>query len=152
MLNATGGVSYQWEANEFPVDIDTIPNPTVTPNDSTVYVVEITNEIGCSVIDSVLIGVTDAPQALVANINVVTPNQDDRNDFLEFPGLEKYPDNELVIYNRWGQVVYEKQGYQQDEERWDGIFKNSELPAGAYFYVLRFEGKEIKQAITLMRD
>jgi large repetitive protein len=62
--------------------------------------------------------------------NVFTPNGDDINDTWVVKNLQKFPDNELVILNRWGSEVYRRRTYQSD---WNG----NGLSAGTYYYVLR---------------
>ncbi|WP_316820716.1 gliding motility-associated C-terminal domain-containing protein [Pedobacter gandavensis] len=62
--------------------------------------------------------------------NVFTPNGDGKNDTFNIPALEKYPENELSIFNRWGSAVMEKKPYKND---WDG----SQLNEGTYFYLLK---------------
>lgn len=62
--------------------------------------------------------------------NVFTPNADGKNDTFNIPGLERYPENELSIFNRWGSAVLEKKPYKND---WDG----SQLSEGTYFYLLK---------------
>jgi gliding motility-associated-like protein len=52
-----------------------------------------------------------------------SPNSDGYNDKFLVKGLEDYPDNELVIYNRWGVVVFNKKEYRND---WDGTGDNGE--------------------------
>jgi gliding motility-associated-like protein len=66
--------------------------------------------------------------------NTFTPNSDNTNDVFEIPNIELFPNNKLIIYNRWGNLVYEKEHYHNE---WDGTnYKNGErLPDGAYFYV-----------------
>ena len=81
---------------------------------------------------------------------VITPNGDGFNDVLEVKGLAKYPNNELVIFNRWGSEVFRAAPYIND---WDGrsIGKltlgkgaDAKVPVGTYFYILKLEkGKEI---------
>ena len=67
---------------------------------------------------------------------IFTPNGDDKNDLFEIPGISKFPDNELIIYNRWGNLVYSKSNY---NNTWDGSSnKNTgKLPAGTYYYILK---------------
>jgi len=62
--------------------------------------------------------------------NVFTPNNDGTNDTFVIPNLGYYPENEIVIFNRWGNVIYQKKGYLSD---WDG----SGLNEGTYFYILK---------------
>ena len=68
---------------------------------------------------------------------VITPeNADGRNDFLFFDNIDQFPDNELVVYNRWGSVIYRAQPYQND---WSGLYNGTRLPEADYYYVLRKE-------------
>lgn len=62
--------------------------------------------------------------------NAFTANGDGRNDRFRIIGLERYPENELTIFNRWGNVVFQQKNYQQ---RWDAQGQE----AGTYVYVLR---------------
>jgi len=43
--------------------------------------------------------------------------------------IELFPDNALVMYNRWGKKVYDRVSYVND-------FDMSDLPAGTYYYIL----------------
>lgn len=70
----------------------------------------------------------------------VSPNGDGFNDVLVIENLEYYPENEFVIFNRWGDVVYEASPYLND---WSGqvngamILSGDEVADGTYFYVLK---------------
>ena len=61
--------------------------------------------------------------------NVFTPNGDNMNDFFVIRNLLLYDVRKVVIYNRWGQVVYSSDNYNND---WDG----RGVPDGVYFGVL----------------
>jgi gliding motility-associated-like protein len=79
--------------------------------------------------------------------NIFTPNNDGSNDFLVFENLEYFPNNKLVVYNRWGQKLLEKEGYQND---WNG----GDAPDGTYFYLLELNNKANtlhKGSITIIR-
>ena len=67
--------------------------------------------------------------------NVVTPNNDGFNDTFRIPCLssDRYENNKLIIFNRWGDEVYSAQPYKSD---WDATYKGSNLPSGTYFYIL----------------
>lgn len=62
-----------------------------------------------------------------------SPNNDGINDKWDIPFLTKYPNCSVKISNRGGQVVFSSTGYSTS---WDGKFKNTELPSGAYFYII----------------
>jgi gliding motility-associated-like protein len=83
---------------------------------------------------------------------MITPNGDGKNDILEFQGASKFGQNTLKIYNRWGDLVYQKLNYQLDDERFDGTRNGSPLPAANYYYILSFRSGEIKQTLTIVRD
>ncbi len=66
----------------------------------------------------------------------ITPNGDGLNDYLVMLGLEQYPNNELLLFDRWGNQIFQAQPYLNN---WDGTWKNKALPEGAYYFVLRTE-------------
>ena len=71
-----------------------------------------------------------------------------RNDFFIVKGIDDYPDNSIVVYNRWGNLVYDKSGYAND---WDGSNNDGEpLPAGTYFVI--FKVRTIDKIITTYVD
>lgn len=82
--------------------------------------------------------------------NTFTPNGDGINDFFEIRGLELFPENRIVIFNRWGNEVYKANPYKGD---WNG----NGLNEGTYYYV--FEARlqsgrwqTFKGYITLIRN
>ena len=86
----------------------------------------------------------------VVPYNLISPNGDGFNDELDFGPITKYGSNSLKVYNRWGDLVYQKLNYQSDEDRFVGLHKGARLPAGNYFYVLAFRQGEIKQTLTIV--
>ncbi|OCX53866.1 hypothetical protein BEL04_06155 [Mucilaginibacter sp. PPCGB 2223] len=82
--------------------------------------------------------------------NAFSPNNDGINDRWEIPFLSKYPNCSVKIFNRSGQVVFASTGYQSS---WDGRFKNTELPSGAYFYIidLKNSSSSISGSVNLVR-
>jgi len=151
-LAASGGVLYDWQDSPYPVSDNSIPDPIVAPLESTTYVVEIMDQNGCFTLDSVWVMIADDPVSSIRAINMLTPNGDGKNDVLEFQGAGKFGQNTLKIYNRWGDLVYQKLNYQLDDERFDGTRNGSPLPAANYYYVLSFRSGEIKQTLTIVRD
>ncbi|UPZ14215.1 PKD domain-containing protein [Flavobacterium humidisoli] len=67
--------------------------------------------------------------------NEFSPNDDGQNDFFYIDCIERYPNNQLEIFNRWGNLVYYQKGY---KNTWDGKEEGSAktLPEGTYFYIL----------------
>jgi gliding motility-associated-like protein len=97
---------------------------------------------GCT--DEVVTVVEVFPPVVV--YQAVTPNGDGMNDFFTVQSLEYIPDHQLKIFNRWGNLVYETTGYQND---WDG----GDLPDGSYYYILTSEslGLEFKDGFIILR-
>jgi hypothetical protein len=57
------------------------------------------------------------------------------------PGIEYYPNNSVKVFDRWGFLVYYKQGYENINSPWDGRGNTSQqsgklLDQGAYYYIL----------------
>ncbi len=149
-LGATGGTSYLWR-KDLPLSEFTIPNPLAQPDKSTVFVVEIYNG-NCSIIDSVMVTVTDNPLHSILPINAISPNGDGKNDVLYFPNLEKFTTNVLRVFNRWGGKVYDRVNYQKNGgELWGGTHNGKPLPPGDYFYVLTVGEVAIRQTLLIVR-
>ena len=113
-----------------------------------VYIIEYTIcEVGdpnnC---DSAIVTVkVKAPDTIVV-MQMVTPNNDGKNDFLWITGVESVPNNSIRIYNRWGTAVFEAQGYNNQTNIFDGRSKGRStvkagevLPAGVYYYIFDYE-------------
>lgn len=149
-LRASGGIFYAWVPNAYPVSDPTIGTPSASPEVTTVYEVRITDINGCVTTDSVKVAVANSPLDGILPYDFISPNGDGFNDVLEFGNLNKYGANSLKIYNRWGDLVYQKLNYESDEQRFDGMYNGQPLPAGNYFYVLAFRQGEIKQTLTIV--
>ncbi|MCK9613651.1 MAG: HYR domain-containing protein [Bacteroidales bacterium] len=68
-----------------------------------------------------------------------SPDGDGINDLLVISGIEEYPDNKLSIFNRWGNIVYLMERY---DNTWDGkpnenvlLMGKNILPQGTYYYI-----------------
>lgn len=74
--------------------------------------------------------------------NIITPNGDGVNDYLVIPCLYDpmgYPKNSIVVYNIWGDKVYEASPYTNDKDAaWQGTLNGDPgkpLPDGTYYYL-----------------
>jgi gliding motility-associated-like protein len=98
---------------------------------------------------------------VIASINVynaVSPNKDGKNDLFFIDGIDKLEDtkvNRVLIFNRWGDVVWEGTNYDNSTVVFSGESKgNIELPSGVYFYRIEFPGGNKKSetgSLTLKR-
>ena len=95
------------------------------------------------------VGLAEACEVIVRDVNIFTPNGDGINDFLEFDLLETFTGSKLQVFNRWGRLLFESSNYQND---WDG----DNLKDGTYFYILDVDDPSgsqdiIKGNFTLVR-
>lgn len=139
----TNATSHVWSP-PFLVSDTSALNPYVTIEETTTFALTAT-ENGCSSTDYVTISVEE----LLTIPNTFSPNGDDINDSWEIDGLELYPDNQMSIFTRWGQKVFQTTAYSKTK-MWDG--KNH--AEGVYYYVLDLNdesGTQYKGTITLIR-
>ncbi|MGB0423852.1 MAG: choice-of-anchor L domain-containing protein, partial [Flavobacteriales bacterium] len=83
--------------------------------------------------------------------NVFTPGDGNNlNETFEIPGINRFPGSELIVLNRWGNVVYESTNYTGN---WNGTDEGGgDLSEGTYFYVLnRSDGESFSGTISLLR-
>ncbi len=152
ILNATGGVMYDWDNKTLIQGEADIASPTILIDEETEFFVTITDEFGCAYLDSVNVCIKENAEALLDPISIITPNGDNKNDYLYFEGLESFPNNKLTIFNRWGNIVYSQTSYHNANPYWDGSNGSEFLPADTYYYILEFNGLVIKNSITITRD
>ena len=76
----------------------------------------------------------------------VSPDSNGQNDFFFIDGIERYPNNTVKIFNRWGVEVFNTKGYNETDNVFRGYsngnmtFNDSEvLPTGTYYYILEYE-------------
>lgn len=69
--------------------------------------------------------------------NIFSPNGDGINDQLILVGHGDFPQNSLEIFDRYGNSVFQMDGY---DSSWEGRGKNGLLPRGTYFYILDLLG------------
>ena len=151
-LSVSGGITYVWEDDESITSSVSGSNISVNPNETTTYQVTIFDSNGCEHERFIEVCVNPSPAETIKFVTIMTPNGDGDNDILEFKGLEDFPLNNLRVFNRWGVQVYERPFYQNDGERFDGTRNGEELPPGIYYYILEFEGFEIKKTLTIVKE
>ena len=72
-----------------------------------------------------------------------SPNGDGSNDNYVIHGILHYPNNNVSVFNRWGNLVYQKENYANE---WRGENNSSEpLPDGTYFLILEIKNSDIRK-------
>lgn len=128
--NATGeGVNYYWTPNVFINNANSL-QPVVSPSHDTTYTLHVESTAGCGVAtDEVFVKVFKK----VTVPNAFSPNKDGINDTWQIVAINAYPDAEVNVFNRYGQVVFTSHGYNNP---WDGTYNKNPLPVGTYYYVI----------------
>lgn len=89
-----------------------------------------------------------------------SPNGDGINDYFEIIGIQRFVENEISIFNRWGNKVYEavRYGISSTPPFWDGksntgfLMGDEDLPSGTYYYVLKLGSGEKPVAGSIYLD
>jgi gliding motility-associated-like protein len=113
------------------------PGITVKPLESTEYTVEVTNAGGCHARDKVSIFVLcDNTNVFVPN--TFSPNGDGINDIFYPRGSGVFGIRTLRIFNRWGEVVFEKANFNANDASagWNGTFKGKQLSPDVFVYAI----------------
>lgn len=121
-LSVSGGTSpytYAWSNGK------TIKDPDAITAGS--YNLLLKDVNGCS--ENLSILVEDTCAGIVV-YNGVSPNGDGINDTWIIEGIQQYPASEVQVYDKWGDMVFSKTGYNND---WNG----GQMPDGTYFYLIK---------------
>jgi gliding motility-associated-like protein len=129
------------------------PDPGFIGVDQFVY--EICYDCGPELCSSTLVTLTVSDDRDCVFPTVITPNFDGLNDYLFINCLEPigsglFPNNEIIIYNIWGDEVFTAAPYQNN---WAGTYDGEDLPDGTYYVVFKLDNNSelIKQYITIFR-
>jgi gliding motility-associated-like protein len=125
----TPGYSFLWSNGATTQNLSDVSEGT--------YALSVTDANGCTA-DSLVV-VIDGQFGIIPQL--VTPNADGHNDTWVIPCIENYPDAVVELYNRWGNLIFKREGgYKND---WAGYSEgmlnvgNGRLPAATYFYVIK---------------
>jgi gliding motility-associated-like protein len=97
------------------------------------YRVEVTDINNCVYKRNVYVPLKDG---CIFIANAITPNGDGANDAWIIGGLDGYADAHVQVVNRYGQIVFESNGYTNP---WRGTLNNEPLPPADYYYVVSYD-------------
>ena len=145
--NGYGPYSYYWEPTPY-ANNDTIvfAASDLNPN-LNLMMVSVTDACGKGISSTPIIVMNQCP---IQPPNVITANGDGINDAFVIRNTEDYERVHLQIFNRWGNLVYESEDYQND---WTGLdMKKRQLEEGVYTYVamptsIKFEYDDEEKAL-----
>lgn len=140
--------------------ISTNKNPLIPQADADkmgAYIVQVRDELNCTANQTLILSL-DVCENTFTIPEGFSPNGDGVNDVFIIRGLSNFPTHSIMIFNRWGQKVFQAAPYNND---WTGtsqyglvvgIDAGELLPEGTYFYVLdKNNGDVVKGSIYLKR-
>ena len=131
LTGSAGGqdITYTWSPALY-LDDPLSLSPIASPLAEIDYMLIVTSNVGCGT-------VTDVMKVYIYNDVFVptgfTPNNDGLNDTWNIPALAAFPNFELLVYNRNGEVVFQNS---KTNKPWDGRYKGLPQPSGVYIYVI----------------
>jgi gliding motility-associated-like protein len=128
ILSVVGGNVPLWSANPAP------NTQAVSPVTPTSYTVSAMDLAGCISDIVFTVGINSNCDMII--YNGFTPNGDGMNDFFTIDNIEKFPNNKVFIYNRWGNKIFSTSGYHNQNNNWDGKLNGKVVAAGTYFYLV----------------
>jgi gliding motility-associated-like protein len=148
-LSGTGVGSPIWSPSAN-LNAASIYTPIATPDITTYYILSVTDINSCVNSDTVLITVIPIEfEGIISN--VFSPNGDGINDSWYIENIKYYPNNEVNVYNIYGQLVFTAKPYNND---WQGTYNGASLPDGTYFYTLNIDETSpvLKGSIDILRN
>ncbi len=97
------------------------------------YEVVVTDANGCGKSASAMVGFVGSYGCLVIP-QVITPNNDGYNDEWIIRNIDIYPNAEVLIFTRWGKLIYRTRNISADP--WDGRSDGRLMPTDSYHYIL----------------
>lgn len=102
-------------------------------NRTDTYPVTVIDQNGCEVVMEIFMEFID-----IETPNFFTPDGDGLNDRWLPDNLEAFPNVLMIIFDRYGRELY-RMGY--GDSGWDGIYNNTDLPTGDYWYIIKLQGE-----------
>ena len=138
MLQVSGSGLHQflWTPDES-LSCNTCSNPVASPSVTTTYYVQVSSLKGCKSIDTVTVRIIcDQSQVFIPNL--FSPNGDGQNDVFYPRGEGLREIKSFRIYNRWGELVYERRGAMLNDATgaWDGTMNGKELNPDVFVYII----------------
>lgn len=131
--------------------MSTDKNPSHIYSEPGIYqiVLTLTSDLGCELITKIEVEIGE-PNSQPKITNVITPNGDNKNDFLVVTNARLDLENTLEIFNAQGQSLFKTTNYLND---WDGTKNGSPLPAGQYLAVFENPTLNVKTSVvfTILR-
>jgi len=123
--------SYEWTPTTT-LDFPDKKNPTARPTENTLYTVNVVDDLGCEVKDSIRITMK-SEELLVPT--AFSPNKDGVNDVFRVKNAN-LSQLKMQVFNRWGEKVFETE---DQAEGWDGTFRDDPQVLGVYIWQAQYK-------------
>jgi gliding motility-associated-like protein len=132
------------------VSVPTINDLVVEPTETFTLIATVlsTNTVTSSISATGTVLDDDIEQACeIVVYNAVAPDSSIGNNTFQIDGLNCYPENNVMIYNRWGILVFEREGYNSSNafkgfsEGRVNVQQGEGLPVGTYWYILSYKAQ-----------
>ncbi|MDF2448835.1 MAG: hypothetical protein K0R26_1339 [Bacteroidota bacterium] len=121
---------------------------TLFPLSNSTYSVQAIDTGGC--LKEVFFNISFNPECEVAVYTVITANGDGLNDYLVIDNIEKFRDNKVTVFNRWGNKVFSTVNYDNYSNHWDGKSNGKAMDSGTYFYIIEINAGTKKGWVELV--
>ena len=152
-LFASGAESYSWTPAQG-LSCTDCNNPLASPTETTTYIVTGSNASGCISSDTITITVKNEIDIICGELfipSIFSPNGKGPQANETFCVFSDCVDQfKLVIYNRWGEKVFETEDVGQC---WNGTFKGVEVASGVYAYnvfLKQLDGEVVNKVGTVV--
>ena len=125
----TNTTNYFWESSSW-VSCYNCLNPQINPTETTLYILNVSDSIGCLASDTVEVNIRGS----IFVPNTFTPNGDLKNDEFEIVG-ENIKSFQLWIYNRWGEEIYHTT---EINSFWDGKYLGNKCKIDSYIWKIEY--------------
>jgi gliding motility-associated-like protein len=139
---STGAATYAWTFDE--LGASTLENPVINfygaeLNEALAICLEVTSQDGCT--EEVCKPLSIANDFVVYVPNAFTPDGDAYNNtfYPVFPEDVNIIDYSLLLFNRWGEIIFESKNYQVG---WDGTYQGRFVQDGVYTWTIELRTKE----------
>ncbi len=143
--------AYAWSFGDGETSSEENPQHTYTSQGTFNVSLSVKTTTGCVGTASVDLAISEFPVLSTTAIkNVVTANEDGKNDRLIVVDIERFPNNTVSVIDRWGVEVYNRNAYNNE---WDFKKGGNYLPVGNYICIVKLNdsGKVITRTVTLVK-
>jgi gliding motility-associated-like protein len=140
-IGGNGGYTFYWDNGTIDAYTDNLPSDW--------HSVQVVDILGCDLTDSAFVDIN--PIACIDPVNTFTPNEDNYNETWMIDNMYLYPEFNMQIFNKWGNLVH---NIDKEFTPWEGTYLGEALPSGVYYWIIKLNNKDnevLKGNITIIR-